>query len=217
MSTNAVLFDLDGTLLDSLADIATSMNLVLSERGLATHPLADYRAFVGDGVSLLVRRALPPGQRDDATAGACVARMREIYGGRAACTTRPYEGIPELLDGLEARGIRKAVLSNKPHELAVSLVATLLGRWAFDPVYGERPGVARKPDPGGALEVAARLGAAPATILYVGDTPIDIATARAAGMRALGATWGFRGEAELREAGAYALARSPVDVLAYLS
>jgi len=165
---------------------------------------------------MLARRALPPDRRDADTVSACVTRMREVYGRRAASKTRPYEGIPALLDALDTRGIAKAVLSNKPHDLTVELVAGLLGRWNFAAVFGERPGVPRKPDPAGALEVAARLELAPAAIVYVGDTPTDIATARAAGMRAVGAAWGFRSEAELREAGADQIARHPADVLSSL-
>ena len=216
MLTQAVLFDLDGTLLDSLADLGESMNFVLQEMGLAAHPLTDYRTFVGDGIAMLARRSLPPDRRDARSIAACVTRMRQVYGGRATRKTRPYEGIAELLDALESRGVAKAVLSNKSHDLTVELVAALLGRWTFRPVLGERSGVPRKPDPAGALEVAAHLGLAPSRIVYVGDTPTDMATARAAGMRAVGATWGFRSEAELREAGADEIAHRPGDVLSHL-
>jgi len=216
MMRQAVLFDLDGTLLDSLADIGESMNVVLSELGFTQHSLSSYRGFVGDGVTMLARRSLPPPQRDEATVAACVSRMRDVYAGRLAEQTRPYDGITDLLDALESGGIAKAVLSNKPHDLTVDLVARLLGRWAFAAVFGERPGVARKPDPAGASEVAGLLGLAPSAIVYVGDTPTDMATARAAGMLAVGATWGFRDEAELREAGADVIVQHPAQVLDHL-
>jgi len=216
MKTKAVIFDLDGTLLDSLADIAESMNLVLSGMGFATHAVSAYRQFVGDGVSILARRALPADHGDEATVGSAVASMREIYRGRLTNKTRPYEGIPDLLDRLEEQGIRMAVLSNKPHDLTVSLVDSLLGAWPFDPVLGERPEVSKKPDPAGALEIASRLGLEASGILYVGDTPIDIATARAAGMPSVGAAWGFRTDSELAAAGATAIARAPVDVLQFV-
>jgi len=213
MTHRAVLFDLDGTLLDSLADIGESMNFVLLEQGFTQHSLSAYRNFVGDGVSMLVRRSLPADRRDEATVAACVSRMRDVYAGRLADRTRPYDGIPDLLTGLESADIAKAVLSNKPHDLTVDLVARLLGRWSFAVVFGERTGVARKPDPAGAAEVAGLLGLDPAAIVYVGDTPTDMATARAAGMLAVGATWGFRDETELREAGADLIVHHPVQVL----
>jgi phosphoglycolate phosphatase len=216
MPIRAVIFDLDGTLLDSLADIAESVNFVMSEKGLPTHPLSAYRSFVGDGMQLLVRRVLPGSHRTDETIAACVARLKEVYGSRATRLTRPYEGIPSLLDGLETRSIPMAVLSNKPHELTVGLVDELLGSWSFSPVFGERPEVPRKPDPSAALEIARELDLAPGDILYVGDTPTDLATARAAGMPAVGAAWGFRSEEELRAAGATHIARHPYDVLAHI-
>ena len=148
----AVIFDLDGTLLDSLADIGESMNLVLSAMGLPQHELAAYRAIVGDGVSVLAERALPPGRRDEPTVAAAVAAMRDVYRSRLTNKTRPYDGIPELLDRLSERAVRMAVLSNKPHDLTISLVESLLAQWSFDPVFGERPAVAKKPDPAGAKE-----------------------------------------------------------------
>lgn len=217
MPTQAVLFDLDGTLLDSLADISGAMNFVLLEMGFAKHSLSDYRRFVGDGLTMLARRSLPPERRDEATVAACVAGMREVYAARVADKTRPYEGIPALLHSLESRGVAMAVLSNKPHDLTVELVGRLLGNWKFVAVFGERPGVPRKPDPAGAFEAAARLGLEPAGVVYVGDTPTDMETARAAGMLAVGATWGFRDETELRDAGADAIVHHPAEVLAHLT
>lgn len=216
MHSQAVLFDLDGTLLDSLADIGESMNSVLSAMGFAAHPLGDYRAFVGDGVTVLARRALPEPRRDEDTVAQCVARMRDVYRRRLAVHTKPYDGIAEMLDALEARGMPKAVLSNKPHDLTVELVKSVLGKWTFDPVFGERPETARKPDPAGALEVARRLAVPPPAILYIGDTPTDMRTAIAAGMRAVGAAWGFRSAPELRAAGATAIVHTPFEILAQL-
>jgi phosphoglycolate phosphatase len=213
MPIRAVLFDLDGTLLDSLADIAQAMNIVLRESGLAGHSCDSYRAFVGDGVAKLVERALPPGHRGPEEIAACVHRMREVYGQCCSDRTRPYEGIPELLDALVERGLALAVLSNKPHDLTVRLVSELLAPWAFACVFGERAGVPRKPDPSSAREVATVLGVAPAECLYIGDTPTDMATARAAGMPSVGACWGFRDAEELRGAQAGALASTPAEVL----
>lgn len=213
MPLRAAVFDLDGTLLDSLADIAHSMNFVLEEMGFSAHPLKDYRAFVGDGITMLARRALPADRRDDATLADCVERMRRRYRDHSEVLTRPYEGMSELLDGLTERGLAMAVLSNKPHELTVALVEGLLGRWSFRPVLGERPGVARKPDPAAVFEILRELGLSADEAVYVGDTPTDLATARAAGMRCIAAAWGFRGAEELRAAGAQSIAASPVEVL----
>lgn len=214
-AARAVVFDLDGTLVDSLEDIATAMNEALAEVGRPTHPIDDYRAFVGAGVGALAERALggapPAGTRDDV-----VAAFRRRYAARLVERTRPYPGIDALLDGLVARGVPAAVLTNKPQAAAERLVAELLGRWPWVAVLGDRPGVPRKPDPTGALEAARALGAAPSATLLVGDSDVDVHTARAAGMRALGAAWGFRGADELRAAGAEVILQRPEDVLAVL-
>lgn len=216
MAVQAVLFDLDGTLLDSLADIGEAMNSVLKTRGLPGHSACAYRRFVGDGVVLLAQRALPADHRDPDTVSACAAQMREVYGRRLVGKTVPYDGVPELLDGLSRRGLRMGVLSNKPHALTVELVELLLGRWRFAPVFGERAAVPRKPDPAGALEVAVQWGIAPEAVLYVGDTSTDMQTAERAGMPSVGVTWGFRDEPELTAAGAKAIARHPNEILALL-
>ncbi len=217
MALRAVLFDLDGTLVDSLADIGESMNEVLREKGLPEHSLGDYRALVGDGVTMLTRRALPEAwAADEALVATCVARMRQVYGARPCLKTEAYPGVDRLLDGLQARGLALAVLSNKPHDLTVRVVAQVFPGRPFSPVFGERAGVPRKPDPTSAIEVAALLGLAPAEVLYVGDTPTDMRTALAAGMPAVGVLWGFRGEAELRESGAAAVAAHPEQVLELL-
>lgn len=215
MHTQAAIFDLDGTLVDSLADIGESMNEVLSGMSLPPHGLDEYRQFVGDGITMLARRALPD-PTDEQVVTAAVARLREIYGGRFTRKTRPYDGIPRLLEELRAKHVTLAVLSNKLHDMTTALVAELFGQETFAVVLGDRSGVPRKPAPDGAVEIAGRLGIEPARALYVGDTPIDMKTACAAGMKGVGAAWGFRPEAELVAAGAAAIARRPLDVLDYL-
>ncbi len=214
MARAAVIFDLDGTLLDSLADLADAMNAVLAAAGLPVHPVDAYRLFVGEGIETLVRRALPEDRRGEAALGPYVAAMAAEYDRRCLAKTRPYPGIPELLDALGARGVPLAILSNKPHGPTREMVTALLGRWAFAAVLGARPGVPKKPDPAGAVELAGLLAVPPAEILYVGDTATDMATAAAAGMFGVGVLWGFRSAAELRAAGAKALVKEPRELLA---
>ena len=217
MNYKAVLFDLDGTLLDTLDDLGDSMNAVLGARGYATHPIASYTSFVGDGVQNLVRRSLPADVRtNEAVVNELVPLMRGEYSRRWAAKTRPYEGIAELLDGLVSRGLRMAVLSNKPHPATVEVVTHFFSCWTFDATLGARPGVPIKPDAGAALEVSRLLGVPPAEFLYLGDTNTDMKTASAAGMFAVGVLWGFRSEEELVSSGARVTAAHPRDVLALL-
>ncbi len=212
----AVLFDLDGTLLDTLEDLADSSNAALRRLGFPEHPLPAYRYFIGDGVENLIRRALPPEHCDAATIAQCAALMREEYGARWAAKTRPFAGIPELLDGLVARGIAMAVFSNKPHEFTRLCVSRMLPRWPFQQVLGGQPSLPRKPDPAGALAISRQMGLAPQQFVYLGDTNTDMQTAVAAGMFPLGATWGFRTPDELLQFGAKALLATPLELLDFL-
>jgi phosphoglycolate phosphatase len=217
MARTAICFDLDGTLLDTLDDLADSMNAVLAALGCPAHPLDAYRYFVGDGVENLVRRALPEAARgNEALVREAVPLMRGEYGKRWKAKTRLYDGIPELLDALVAGGVRMAILSNKPHPAVLDVAGHFLQRWRFDAVLGARLETPIKPDPGAALEVARQLGVAPSGFLYIGDTDTDMVTALRAGMYAVGALWGFRTEAELRASGAMALASHPREVMELL-
>jgi phosphoglycolate phosphatase len=217
MDARAVLFDLDGTLLDTLDDIADAANAVLEGEGFPTHPAGDFRKFIGEGVAVLFRRALPAGIGDDpAFVGRLVEAFREEYGRCWNVKTRPYEGIPELLDALTVRGLALALLSNKPDDFTRLCAGAYLDRWPFRVVLGARDGVPRKPDPAGAFEVAGRLELPPSAIVYVGDSAVDIETARRAGMVPVGVSWGFRPVEELREAGAVAVIDRPGDLLAVL-
>ena len=218
MHFRAILFDLDGTLLDTLEDLADSMNSVLKAHGFPTHPDDAYRYFVGDGVVKLVSRSLPESARDnDALVSGCVEAMGCEYSQRWAQKTRLYEGIAPLLNELEQMGLKKAILSNKPHELTQAMTQHYLKRWHFDVALGAQDSFPRKPDPRGAWIVAKSLATAPEEFLYVGDTNTDMQTADAAGMFAAGVLWGFRTEQELRESGARALVRRPLEMLSLLS
>jgi phosphoglycolate phosphatase len=212
----AVIFDLDGTLADTIEDIAGAVNRTLSRRKLPEHDLGLYKLMVGDGFRKLIVRALPEVLRSDDYVEDARAEAAADYSGRCLERTRAYPGVRELLAALAARGIPAAVLSNKPDELTKKVTAGLFPYFAFALVRGETEDFPRKPDPASALDACARLGASPSEALYLGDTGVDMSTAKAAGMTALGALWGFRNEAELRETGADALLASPVDLLHYL-
>jgi phosphoglycolate phosphatase len=216
-SLRAVVFDLDGTLLDTLADIASSANQVLRELGFPEHPQADYRTFVGEGVSVLMSRVLPEQHRDAATRDRALARFQEVYDQRWNIETELYPGIRTLLAELASRGLPMAVLSNKQQRFTEMCVEHFLSEWKFAPVFGMRPDVPRKPDPAGALEIAAALGVSPRECAYLGDTSTDMQTAKAAGMVAFGVAWGFRSITELREHGAQQILHHPCDLLRFVT
>ena len=213
MRYQAVLFDLDGTLLDTLADLAGSANRALRSLELPVHPEDRYRYFVGDGLMTLVERILPPKRRDADTARELARRFLEDYADNWHVRSRPYPGVEAMLADLAARGVTLAVLSNKPHDFTKLCVQELLGDHDFALVLGQRDGVPKKPDPAGALEAAERLGLDPADFLYLGDTATDMRTARAANMTAVGALWGFRDRDELVAAGADHLVARPGDLV----
>jgi phosphoglycolate phosphatase len=213
MTHTVVIFDLDGTLLDSLTDIANAANEVLAESGLPVHAVDAYRFMVGDGVAMLFERALPEVRRETALVERCVEAFRKTYEHHWNQRSRPYEGIPEMLDALVRSGRKLAVLSNKPQEFTERCVREYFSPWPIAPVYGQRAGVPRKPDPAAALQIAAQLGAAPAECLYLGDSLVDMQTACRAGMFAVGALWGFRPRSELEAHGAAAVVAHPREVL----
>jgi phosphoglycolate phosphatase len=213
MQYKAVIFDLDGTLLDTLDDLADAGNRVLAAAGLPVYPVERYRFFVGDGLQVLIERIVPPERRDREQVAALVEAFREDYGRNWAVRTRLYEGVAPLLTALQAEGLTMNVLSNKPDDFTRLCVREFLHDWDFREVLGLRPGTARKPDPAGALHIAEKLGLSPSAILYLGDTATDMQTAVAAGMYAVGALWGFRTAEELLASGAAALAGQPLDII----
>jgi phosphoglycolate phosphatase len=211
-----IIFDLDGTLLDTLEDLADSVNTVLAGEGCPVHPAEAYRYFVGDGASVLIGRVLPEMRQDKETHARCLARFREEYAVRWNLKTRPYEGIAEMLSQVRALGIRMAVLSNKPHDATVQCVTELLRGAEFDMVQGQQEGVPRKPDPAGALAIARALHFPPEHFWYLGDTGTDMQTAVSAGMFAVGAAWGFRTKDELERNGAQVILESPRQLIGLL-
>ncbi len=216
MAYRAVLFDIDGTLLDTLEDIASSANGVLGRLGFPQHELEAYKYFVGDGREALAVRILPSSHRDATTIAKVVACIDSEYSHHWADTTHPYEGIPELLEALTVRAIKMAVLSNKPDDSAKLMVSRLLPHWQFELVLGARPSVPRKPDPAAALEIAECLNILPSEFIYLGDTDTDMKTAKAAGMYPIGVLWGFRTADELLASGAKTLIHNPIDLLKIL-
>lgn len=202
MKTKLVIFDLDGTLLDTIGDLAVAANHMLRLRGLAEHTLDDYRRFVGNGILRLVERALPEELRTPDRVQAARADFLAYYIDHIDGRTCPYAGIPELLEELVRRGVATAVASNKFQAGTEKLVRRYFPAVPFAAVLGQRPGVPLKPDPAIVREILTHCGVGADEALYVGDSGIDIETARAAGVRSVGVTWGFRARAELEAAGA---------------
>ncbi len=195
----AAIFDLDGTLVDSLPDIAAHLNAALADAGLATYSNDEVKKWVGSGAAQLVARAVAarhggssdtPGDADRAAFEDVFARFRAHYRSAPYARTNVFPGLAQALDAIAANR-RVAVLSNKPHDLVVTIADALLARWPFAPVLGEKPGTPRKPDPTALLAIAGELGIAPGDCVMVGDSEIDVATAAAARMPSVAVTWGL--------------------------
>jgi phosphoglycolate phosphatase len=212
-----VIFDLDGTLLDTLEDLADSVNAVLAEQGFPVHPVESYRYFVGDGAAVLISRVLPEAHRDAAIQKTCLRRFREEYALRWKNKTLPYDGVLLMLAKMQKLGMKLAVLSNKPHDATEQCVRELLPGIRFDAVVGQVDGKPRKPDPAGALAIAQQLGVLPQEVLYLGDTATDMKTAVSAGMYPVGVLWGFRSAGELETNGARTLIARPEDAVELLN
>ena len=216
MNFKAILFDLDGTLLDTLQDLANAVNTSLGYLGFPPHPPEVFKYFVGDGREEMVRRAVPEAHRDQETLKKIVEHVNREYTLHWADNTRPYPGVPELLDTLTRRGLTMVILSNKPHDFTEAMVSRLLSQWSFAVVAGASPDLPIKPHPAAALKIAGDLNLLPSDFLYLGDSEVDMKTAAAAGMYPLGAAWGFRTVDELKGAGARALIKHPLELLEFL-
>lgn len=216
MKYEAVIFDLDGTLVDSLEDIADSMNTVLAKRDYPVHKLESYRIFIGDGIQNLVYLALPEGNRDEATVQIIHKEMVEEYSNQCLVKTRPYDGILSMLDTVTSLELKMAILSNKAEPLTKFIANQLFAKWRFEEVMGGRPDFPRKPDPSAALEISRKMEVNPDKMMFIGDTSIDIHTAKRAGMLAIGVLWGYRDEKELITAGADYIIRHPSELIPLL-
>ncbi len=207
------IFDLDGTLLNTVHALAKTMNLTLQEFGLPPVTEDETKTFVGDGYQKFVDRAFQSRGADEATARKAYPVYQRFFEEHCMYRVDAYDGIRELLAHLKERGIRTAVVSNKGQEQATENVETVFGAGYFDLILGEREGIPRKPDPTGALYAAKTLGALPAECLYLGDTNTDMRTGTSAGMDTAGVTWGFRPRAELEAFHPRYLIAHPLEVL----
>ena len=212
MLTKAILFDLDGTLLDTLEDIQSAANAALVPEGFRPITYEETRSRVGWGLRRLVEKSVPP-ETGDGVVDRVLSELIRAYQTDPIAKSRLYDGIPRLLDTLTKTGMPIAILSNKTHSITEIVVDKLFGRWPFAVVHGAKEGIPHKPDPSSALAISEELGVAPEHIMFVGDTGVDIQTAKGAGMFPVGVAWGFRSLEELRSNGAGATVDTPDDLL----
>lgn len=197
----AVIFDLDGTLINSIGDLAAACNYGLEKCGFPTHEVEEYKMFVGDGRLKLIERILAPEIRNEENINKLLKLFDDYYSDHMFDNTKTYDGVIELIDYLHKKDIKCAVVSNKPHEFATQIVSDFLGK-RFEVVFGHRKDTKTKPDPYSVNEVIKKLDISKDECLYVGDSNVDIITARNAGVKSVGVLWGFRSEEELRGEGA---------------
>ena len=215
-SPRAVLFDLDGTLADTIEDLGGAFNRVLESHGYPVFPVERYKTMVGNGFLALTRRAIPPeAAADDTLVERINAEAEELYSEHFLDLTRPFPGIPELLTALSGRGILLAVLSNKPDRMVKRIVRSLFPDRDFFVTEGNKPSMPHKPDPTAALSIVAHSGIPSSEWCFVGDSGVDMKTGLAAGMLPLGAVWGYRSREEMTAGGAAALLEAPLDLLRY--
>lgn len=210
MKYTTIIFDLDGTLLNTLADLAAATNHALAEHKLPQRTTDEVRRFVGNGIHKLIERAVPantPAELQEAV----FASFNRYYKQHCADSTRPYEGVPQLLQQLRTAGCRTAIVSNKA-DYGVQALAKQYFDGQLDAACGERAGIAKKPAPDMLLAIMRQLKAEPASTIYIGDSDTDLDTARNAGVACIGACWGFRGRAFLEAHGAKLLAENVSDI-----
>ena len=214
----ACIFDLDGTLTDTIESLTYSVRKTLEEMGLSEITKEQCRCFVGNGARVLMEKAIRAGGDIE---GQRIDEAMEVYGRifDDNCTYHvvPYEGITDLLTELKSRGIKAAVLSNKPHRQTVKVTEAVFGKGAFDCVQGQKDSVPRKPAPDGVYAAMERMGVSGEEVLYIGDSEVDVETGRNAGVKTLAAAWGFRTEKELKDAGAQYLIYEPLECCAHLA
>lgn len=187
----AAIFDLDGTLVESLSGLAEALNRTRAEQGEAPNTLPEVRSFIGDGMRMLLRRSFPeerfPTETLEALSDSFQAHYAEVW----KDGTEPYEGISEMLQELHGMGVKLGVLSNKPHGFTVEIVEELFGRELMPLIYGQREGVPKKPDPSALISLCEETGIAPEDVVYIGDSTVDLETAIGAQTKGIGVTWGY--------------------------
>ncbi|HEM49277.1 MAG TPA: HAD family hydrolase [Caldithrix sp.] len=213
MNAKGVIFDLDGTLVNSLEDIADSTNAALQKFDYPVHDVQTYKQFVGHGIGDLIVKALPESAWDAENIERCQNLMMAIYRENCLNKTRPYDGIGELLDKLVSRRIKLAVFSNKSDDFTKHIVSSLLSNWNFEAVIGLSNEAHKKPNPLMAIKISQIFDLSPDEIVYVGDSAVDMQTANKAGMYAVGVLWGYQGREELLANGAQRLLNHPWDLL----
>lgn len=217
MKYRLVVFDLDGTLVNSLKDLAISVNFALNRVGLPTHEIERYKTFVGNGREKLVERAMGEVYRNADLREIVKKCFDEYYGEHCSDNTEVYPGCEKMLADLACAGVKTAVLSNKPDEFIGKILKRLFPSHKFDIAWGKKPGYKTKPDPQALNEIIKTLGAEKNECLYIGDSDVDIYTAENAGVDILGVDWGFRGRAELISAGAAAVVSSASQITEYIN
>lgn len=208
----AVLFDLDGTLVDSLTDLADAVNQALEKKGYPTHPVEAFKYFVGDGIPKMIERALPEDKRDQNTIDEIRNDFSPYYTVHYADNTYAYDGMPELVNNLKAKGFTVAVVTNKAQDMADIVVKSLYGD-VFDLIFGKRDGIPAKPDPTAALMAMEQLRLKPDECVFIGDSGMDVATAVNSGAVPVGELWGFRKKDELLANGAKYIISKPQELL----
>ncbi len=210
MKYSAIIFDLDGTLTDTLEDLKNSVNYVMKEFGFPERTFDEVRSFVGNGVKRLIYLSVPD-NIPEKTADECLAVFKEHYKNNSLIKTKPYDGIIPMLEELKSRGIKTAVVTNKMNEAALDIVRIFFGG-LIDITVGQKDGVAQKPQPDGIYYVLENLGISKDKAVYVGDSEVDCITAKNAKIPCIGVSWGFRDEAVLKENGADFIIDAPQQI-----
>jgi phosphoglycolate phosphatase len=216
MMIQAIIFDLDGTLIDSVPDITNAANCLLKNHGMATYTMADYTRWVGHGALSLLEKAIPE-KRDEFDIKQLLNEYLELYSEKCTSATTVYSGIPALLDILEIRKISISILTNKPHAITEKTVRHFFPGTHFRFIMGQKPGFAKKPDPECALFMASKLKIEPENILFIGDSETDIKTGNAAGMITAGVGWGYGTADSMKKAGSDYFFNSVNELIEFIS
>ena len=216
MKEYAFIFDLDGTLIDSLTDIALCANKVLEEFNLPTHTIENYKTFVGGGAEVLIENCTPENSSEKLIQEV-LEQFKVVYDQKLQGNTQPYNGVYELLEILKNQNYKVGILSNKPHKFTLKYVEQFFSSYNIIESHGQKEGVPKKPDPAGAIKIAKSFNIPCKDIYFIGDSDIDMQTAKNSGMIAVGVKWGFRGIDELLENGADFIVDTPLDILKLLN